>query len=241
MKFYLDAYGLTAFEAVVRDFGARRYGYVVTANVDHIIRYHEDPGFRNTYADASYVLLDSRFLAKWLRFTRGLAIDPCPGSDLTLRVFEDASIAGERLLLVGSTAAQAQALSRRYGLRDLVHIEVPMGFIHDPQQVESCLRRIEAESPFRYCFIAVGSPQQEILSRHLKLRGKTMGLALCVGASIDYLTGKERRAPRWLQRLALEWLFRLLHSPRRLARRYLVRGPRIFAVLSDIQFELRNP
>ena len=74
----------------------------------------------------------------------------------------------------------------------------------------------------------------------LKERAVARGLALCVGASINFLTGLERRAPVWMQHLSLEWLFRLLQDPRRLARRYLVRGPRIFALLPHLEIVLRR-
>jgi exopolysaccharide biosynthesis WecB/TagA/CpsF family protein len=118
-----------------------------------------------------------------------------------------------------------------------------MGFIHDPGAVEACLQFIESHSPFRFCLLAVGSPQQEQLAAMLQSRGRARGLALCVGASIDFLTGRERRAPQWMQAAGLEWLHRLLHSPRRLARRYLVRGPRVFQVLrrADIEWPSQGP
>jgi UDP-N-acetyl-D-mannosaminuronic acid transferase (WecB/TagA/CpsF family) len=64
-------------------------------------------------------------------------------------------------------------------------------------------------------------------------------LALCVGAAIDFVTGAQRRAPLWLQRAGLEWLFRLGQNPARLASRYLVRGPRVFRLLRKTKFVLR--
>jgi UDP-N-acetyl-D-mannosaminuronic acid transferase (WecB/TagA/CpsF family) len=101
-------------------------------------------------------------------------------------------------------------------------------------------RSIESHSPFRFCFIAVGSPQQEMLAQRLQARGIARGLALCVGGSINFLTGLERRAPRWMRRLGFEWFFRLLQSPGRMTWRYLIRGPRIFALLPRIEIELRD-
>jgi UDP-N-acetyl-D-mannosaminuronic acid transferase (WecB/TagA/CpsF family) len=62
-----------------------------------------------------------------------------------------------------------------------------------------------------------------------------------VGASINFLTGTERRAPAWMQRAGIEWLFRLMQNPTRLAKRYLLRGPRIFLFLPRLKFELRTP
>jgi len=125
------------------------------------------------------------------------------------------------------------------GLKDLHHHNPPMGFIRNPAAVETALKFVEDASPFRFCFIAVGSPQQEVVANHLKSRGIARGLALCIGASIDFVTGSERRAPRWMQAMALEWVYRLSQNPRRLARRYLVRGPRFFRYIRQDRLVLR--
>jgi N-acetylglucosaminyldiphosphoundecaprenol N-acetyl-beta-D-mannosaminyltransferase len=116
-----------------------------------------------------------------------------------------------------------------------------MGFIMKLEAVEECLHFVEQASPFRFCFLAVGSPQQEMLAALLRQRGIARGLALCVGASLNFLTGTERRAPLWVQKLSLEWLYRLAQNPRRLWVRYLVRGPRIFGQLRQAQVILRKP
>ena len=236
----LDDYDLAEFTARAARFGQRRFGYVVTPNVDQIIRYHDNAPFRSLYAEAAYVLLDSRFLARCLMMTRGQRVRVCPGSDLTLSLLQETCRPEDRVVLVGGSAVQAQQLAARFGLRGLVHIEPPMGFIRDAAEVERCLERIEAASPFRYCFLAVGSPQQEIVACRLKSRDRARGLALCIGASINFLTGVERRAPPWMRQLGIEWLFRLLQNPGRLAGRYLIRGPRIFRLLPGIRIILRR-
>jgi N-acetylglucosaminyldiphosphoundecaprenol N-acetyl-beta-D-mannosaminyltransferase len=143
--------------------------------------------------------------------------------------------------MVGGSALQAQELRAHYGLKALHHIDPPMNFIHDEAAVESCLRAIEAISPFRFCFLAVGSPQQEIIAQKLKERGVARGLALCIGASINFITGVEKRAPPWIRKSGFEWLFRLIQNPKRLAKRYLLRGPRIFLLLPYIKLRLRRP
>lgn len=145
----------------------------------------------------------------------------------------------DRLVVIGGSHEQAAQLSATYGVT-LLHHNPPMGFINVPAALEDCLQFIEAASPFRFCFLAVGSPQQERVAYLLKERAAARGLALCIGASLNFLSGTERRAPVWMQRLALEWLFRLLQNPRRLAGRYLVRGPRIFKYLADMKIELRK-
>jgi exopolysaccharide biosynthesis WecB/TagA/CpsF family protein len=241
LPYLLDDYDVEGFLRVAATFGEDRFAYVVTPNVDHLIRFHDDATFRALYADAGYVLLDSRFLSHIFRLTKGLSVRVCAGSDLTADLFARIIAPTDPIVLIGATNEQARSLADRYGLKALQHYNPPMGFIRDPREVAECVRFIESHSPFRFCFLAVGAPQQETLAQILKSRGIARGLALCIGASVDFLTGVERRAPVWMRHLGVEWLFRLAMNPGRLARRYLVRGPRVFALLrlTDIQVRPR--
>jgi exopolysaccharide biosynthesis WecB/TagA/CpsF family protein len=236
----IDDHDLDEALQLVATFGSDRYGYIVTPNVDHIIRHHEDSHFRRLYAQAAYVLLDSRFLAHTVGLVKRQVLRVCLGSDLTTAMLNSIIKPLDATILVGGTREQAQILKERYGLVRLRHIDPPMNFIRDPLAVETCLREIEAASPFRYCFLAIGSPQQEIIAQKLKERGSARGLALCVGAAIDFLTGIETRAPVWMQEAGLEWLYRLSRNPRRLWKRYLVRGPKIFLLLWRIELRVRR-
>ena len=233
----LDDHNVSSFSRVAAAFGTDRFGFVITPNVDHLIRYCDDESFRELYSGADYVLLDSRFLSRLLFMTKRLRMRVCPGSDLTAELFQKVIAPTDGVVLVGGSDEQAQWLTQRYGLKDLRHYNPPMGFIRDPKALEACLEFIEAQSPFRFCFLAVGCPQQEMIAQALKTRGRAKGLALCIGASINFLTGEERRAPLWAQRFGIEWLFRLAYSPSRLANRYLVRGPRIFMLLPQMRFD----
>src|SRR5277367_2546409 len=235
----LDDYDVEAFLPIAAASGADRFTYLVTPNVDHLIRYHDDPAFRALYADAAYVLLDSQFLAHIFRIFAGVRVRVCTGSDLTAQLFARVIAPGDPVVLIGCSSEQAGTLANQYGLTALSHYNPPMGFIHDPQQVEACVRFVEAHSPFRFCFFAVGAPQQEILAQSLKARGIARGMAMCIGASVNFLTGMERRAPRWMQRIGMEWLFRLANDPGRLAKRYLVRGPRVFSLLRSTNVVVR--
>jgi exopolysaccharide biosynthesis WecB/TagA/CpsF family protein len=235
----IDDYDLKDALKAVAGFGSDRYGYVVTPNVDHIIRHYQDPQFRALYAQADFVLLDSRFFARIVRIVKRQVLRVCLGSDLTAAVFDSVLKPFDVAVLVGGTAAQARMLRERFGLKVLHHVEPPMNFIRNPAAVEACLRQIEAVGPFRFCFLAIGSPQQEIIAQKLKERGVARGLALCVGTAVNYMTGTERRAPHWVQQAGLEWLYRLLQNPRRLAGRYLVRDPMIFLLVRRIEVRVR--
>ena len=237
----LDNLDVDDFCRLAPTFGTDRYGYVVTPNVDHIIMNFENPAFHDAYENASFTVLDSQFLAHLLRVSRGLKLKVCAGSDLTRRMFETVIRPEDRVVVFGSTAPQVQQLRERFGLKDLVHIDPPMGFIKRPEQVEEALRALEAASPFRYCFFAVGSPQGELTASMLKKRGVARGLGMSIGAAVDFMTGQQDRAPLWMRRAGLEWMYRLLTQPKRLGKRYLVRGPRVFKLLRRVDLESRDP
>jgi N-acetylglucosaminyldiphosphoundecaprenol N-acetyl-beta-D-mannosaminyltransferase len=235
----IDDFDLQRFTSVAAGFGRRRFGFVVTPNADHVLRLHDDSQFRSIYATAQYVLLDSRLIAHMLRFIRGQELPVCTGSDLVANLFEKVIHPDDKLVIVGGSDEQIRLLSEKYHLRNVAHYNPPMGFIKNPEAVEQTLQFVESHSPFRFCLLAVGAPQQEILAQKLRERRVAKGLALCIGASVNFLTGQEKRAPRWMQKFGLEWLYRLLQNPRRLASRYLVRGPRLFKLLSRTDFILR--
>jgi len=237
----IDDCDVTESRALAQSFGTHRYGYVVTANVDHVIRYYYQADFRALYAKAAYVLLDSRFLVHALRLLKRQTLRASPGSDLTTALFEHTIRPHDEVLVVGGTESQVHMLRERYGLKALRHIDVPMKLIHNPAAIEACLREIEAASPFRFCFIALGSPLQEMIAHELQERAIARGLALCVGGAINYMTGAERRAPVWMRRIGFEWLFRLLQHPQRMAYRYLIRGPRIFWLASRMTLRPKRP
>lgn len=236
----LDDYDLPQFLSAAASFGSQRYGYVLTPNVDGLIRLQESAPTRDAYARAAYVLLDSRVAAFMFRLVHRVRIPVCPGSDLTAGLLHQVVQPDDRVLLVGSTEQQAQDLRERFGLKHLLHHNPPMGFIRNPAAVEACLQFMESASPFRFCLIAVGDPQGFIIAHRLAERERARGLAFIIGASIDFITGEQQRAPIWMQRLALEWLYRLMRNPRRLARRYLLRGPKFFVYLFFCRVVLRQ-
>jgi exopolysaccharide biosynthesis WecB/TagA/CpsF family protein len=236
----VDDYDLASFIPVAANFGQERFGYVVTPNVDHLVRYSEDPVFRGHYRTANYVLLDSRFAAYALRIVKGVRLRVCTGSDLTAALLASTVTSGDRIVVIGGSEEQATAIAELHGLTNMRHYNPPMGFAQDMDAVETCLQFIESQSPFRFCFLAVGSPQQELLASLLQARGIARGLALCVGASLNFITGREKRAPQWMQQMALEWLYRLAQNPQRLAGRYLVRGPRFFGHLRRARYVPRK-
>jgi exopolysaccharide biosynthesis WecB/TagA/CpsF family protein len=216
------------------------FAYLVTPNADHLVRLARDPArYGPLYRDAAWRLLDSRVVARLARLL-GLKAPPVvPGSDLTARLLAAVIEPDAPLAMLGGSAATAAAIAVRYGLRALHHHDPPMGFDTDPTAFEAALRFVEA-SAARFTFLCVGSPRQEMVARALLRRGRVGGTALCVGASLRFLSGEEARAPRPVQRAGMEWAWRLAQDPKRLARRYLVDDPAILGLLWRERSALRR-
>ncbi|MDQ4088205.1 MAG: WecB/TagA/CpsF family glycosyltransferase [Pseudomonadota bacterium] len=208
------------------------YGYLVTPNVDHLVRLHtrsaDLPQLADIYRQAAYCTCDSKILAMLAKW-HGIGLPVIPGSDLTAHLFRDVVKDGDRIAVVGGDPLLLDALRRKFPRVDIVQHCPPMGLMQDPA-ARSAAARFIAESRARFTFLCVGSPQQEIIAAEAAALDGSRGLALCVGAALEFLTGRSRRAPLVARRLGLEWAHRLASNPRRLWRRYLVEGPRILAL-----------
>ncbi len=203
------------------------FSYLVTPNVDHVVRLNREPDvFGPLYEGAALSLCDSRIL-ELLAGLKNLTLPVTPGSDLTAALLESIIAPDEAVTIIGGDRALVANIKARYGLTRLQHYAPPMGLRHKPDEISKAARFI-ADHPARFVFICVGSPQQEMIARATAGLSTARGLGLCVGASLDFLAGRARRAPKWMQSMRLEWLFRLISEPRRMWKRYLIDGPRIF-------------
>ncbi|ATE65964.1 WecB/TagA/CpsF family glycosyltransferase [Rhizorhabdus dicambivorans] len=205
------------------------FAYLVTPNVDHVVRLSElddDAPEARAYLLAAWRLCDSRVLSL-LASLQGIALPVVPGSDIIHRLLRDVIEPGDRVCLIGGEAGDVDLLQAMRPEAVFVQHIPPMGLRGDAG-ARTRAARFAVEAAARFTLIAVGSPQQEMIAAEMHGMAGARGTGLCVGASIDYIAGRESRAPRWMRRFALEWLHRLLVNPRRLWRRYLVDGPRIF-------------
>ena len=196
------------------------FAFVVTPNVDHLVRLEHDTVLATLYAQAWLTVCDSRILELIGRIS-GEKIDVAPGSDLTAQLFDNVIDPAETITIIGGSQDVIDRVSARYGLTDVRWHEPPMGLRRNPEAVAECAKFV-ADNPARFVFICVGSPQQEMIAEACLDRGDCTGVGLCVGASLDFLGGKAQRAPRWMQKARLEWLHRLAMEPQRMWRRYLV-------------------
>ncbi|HEX8661715.1 MAG TPA: WecB/TagA/CpsF family glycosyltransferase [Brevundimonas sp.] len=201
------------------------YGYVVTPNVDHVIKLMDGRISRDIYDGADLKICDSRILAHLARL-RGLTLPVYPGSDMTADLL--AASAAEDLVIAvfGPDRAAFDDLAARYPRQTLRWIEAPM--LTPGTAGWTAAVRAAAKAEWDVLLACVSFPKQELFAHALRAAGRKSGVTLCVGASVDFLTGRQQRAPRIFQQLSLEWLHRLLSQPRRMFRRYVIEGPAIF-------------
>jgi N-acetylglucosaminyldiphosphoundecaprenol N-acetyl-beta-D-mannosaminyltransferase len=212
-----------------------RFTYLVTPNVDHLVRLHSQAGAPGSeavlaaYEGADLCVCDSRVLARMAGLL-GVRVTVVPGSDVTARLFADVIEPGDRVAVIGGDEEMAAALRRSHPALDIVQHIPPMGLRRNAAAMEEAAR-FGASCRARFIFLAIGSPQQELLAHLIAQQAGASGCALCIGAAVEFVTGRQQRAPALLQRLSLEWSYRLLREPKRLWRRYLLDGPRILPLL----------
>jgi N-acetylglucosaminyldiphosphoundecaprenol N-acetyl-beta-D-mannosaminyltransferase len=202
------------------------YGYVVTPNVDHVIKLMDGRIEADVYGAAGLKVCDSRILAHLARL-RGKALAVYPGSDLTADLL--ASDHDLTIGVFGPDRAAFDDLAARYPRRRFTFIDAPMGLTPGTGVWISAVDEA-ARADWDVLLACVSFPKQERFAHALRAAGRQSGVTLCVGASVDFLTGRQHRAPRLYQQLSLEWLHRLMSQPRRMFRRYVLEGPAIFGL-----------
>jgi N-acetylglucosaminyldiphosphoundecaprenol N-acetyl-beta-D-mannosaminyltransferase len=220
-------------EVISADCGAP-YRYVVTPNSYHVVAAHDAPAcLLPIYRAAWLSVCDSRIVRALARLDRR-TLPLVTGSDLVAALLARLNAQGrpglpQRILIVGPPRSVAVPLEAAYP--NLIFDILPAldGLAHDAERrlgvARACVSR-----RWDIALLCLGCPAQELIAHKLADLGRQSGIALCVGASIDFLTGARTRAPRWLQRLSLEWAYRLAREPGRLWRRYLIESPKILRI-----------
>jgi len=212
-----------ALEQAVRGRLVLRQGFAIaTINLDHLDKLKHDTSFRTAYAAQDFVVADGNPIV-WLSRLARRPVELVPGADLVVPLAKWARDAGVKIALVGSTEAALRAARQQLcalveGLEICAEIAPEMGF--DPEgrvadEVFSTLKECDAG----LVFVALGAPKQEMFAARGRTILPSVGFA-SIGAGLDFLAGTQNRAPRWVRRFAMEWLWRAINSPMRLGRRY---------------------
>jgi N-acetylglucosaminyldiphosphoundecaprenol N-acetyl-beta-D-mannosaminyltransferase len=202
-------------------------GYVCTGNLDHLVMLQKDADFHAIYARADLVLADGMPVVWLSRLGRGGRLrERVAGSDLFWELARVSAARGLRLFYLGGLPGAAEqaaaAAEARYPGAQICGIYCPPfeTFATDAEQ-ERVRATIRATRP-DVLLVALGAPKQEKWIA-ANLERLEVPVSIGVGGSFEMASGIIRRAPRWMQRVGMEWLHRMLQEPGRLSRRYLSR------------------
>lgn len=227
--------------AHVRERGLAGEGFTLfTLNLDHLVKRRADPAFSAAYSRATFVTADGAPVVALAR-RQGASLTRTTGADLVVPLCAMAEHEGLPLFFFGSSshllAGAATELTRRYPKLNIVGWEAPpYGFDPTSLSAEAAADRIAA-SGARFCLVALGAPKQELFVDAMSARHPELGF-FCIGAALDFIGGGQARAPAWMRNKHLEWAWRMMSDPRRLAVRYL----RCAMLLLDLAWkQVRQP
>ena len=196
---------------------------LATINLDHLVKLRTNPAFRSAYAQQTMVVADGNPIL-WLSYLAHRPVSLVPGSDLVLPLVRVATEQGRPVVLFGSSASALDGAA--HAMRKVVPkanislcIAPTYGFDPTGHGAESMLQQINDQGPC-LCLVALGAPKQELFTAFGRKIAPQAGFA-SVGAGVDFLSGHQLRAPDWSRRMALEWLWRAIQSPKRMVPRYL--------------------
>lgn len=201
---------------------ARKPSYFITANLNYAMLCDEDPTLEALNSHADFLVADGMPLV-WAAKGQGTPLpERVAGADLVVHLCERAAAKGYRIYILGGPPNQAEEagrmLEKKYPGFILAGTDCPPFRRWTPEDIHDMEERIRQARP-DILFVAFGQPKGErwILE---KLEPLQVPLSLQIGGSFDFVTGRLKRAPRWMQKTGLEWVYRFLQEPRRLGTRY---------------------
>lgn len=208
---------------------------VATINAQFCVLAESDMVFRDCIRRAEFVCADGVSISLAARLLAGAQVERMAGVDLVEAVCSRGAERGLRVFLLGGRPgcadSLAKLLSERYpGIRIAGVASPPLSFEKSASTLSALLDEVRAARP-HVVLVALGAPKQELFIDQY-LRNLKIPIAVGVGGSFEIITGVTRRASRLVQRLGLEWLYRLCQEPRRLWRRYLLGNPQFLWIMS---------
>lgn len=211
--------------------------YVCITGVHGVMESQTDPELRNIHNQAGLVTPDGMPMVWMSRLAGHKHVDRVYGPDLMLAVCEVSTEKGYRHFFYGGNEGVPELLRDKLqqkfpGLQVVGTYSPPFRPL-TPEEDAAIVAQINAAQP-DIVWVGLSTPKQERwMAAHL---GKVQAPVMVgVGAAFDFHAGLKQQAPRWMQRSGMEWFFRMVSEPKRLARRYLQNNPRfVIAVLMQL-------
>jgi exopolysaccharide biosynthesis WecB/TagA/CpsF family protein len=219
----------------------RRFTQICTVNLDFVVNARRNKAVRTVLSQSEMNLADGSPVL-WLgRLTRQHLPERVAGADFVPRLAAAATGSGATVFFLGgeggaAAAAAATLQARHPGLGVAGTYEPPRAALADMDDAE-IMRRLDETKP-DILFVAFGHPKQDLWIAAHRDR-LPVSVAIGVGCTFDLIAGHRRRAPAWMQRVGLEWLFRVAHEPARLAKRYAIDGYWLLAILVPLSLQQR--
>lgn len=221
-------------ELVIEGAVNRKSNYVVTPNVDHIVNTYKNPYFKEIYDNASLILADGMPLVTFSKYLGKELKEKVSGSDLTPMIFNLAQEKSFRVFIFGSREGVAdQAIKimkqkHQYNF-DIEAYSPEFGFENNDETLANSINKIKEFNP-DILLVSLGSPKGE----YFIYKNKdilNIPVMIQVGASIDFIAGTIKRAPKWMQNNNLEWFYRFIKEPKRMFNRYFVNDSYFIKIL----------
>lgn len=203
----------------------RKISQITTPNVDQIVRIEKDPYFKEIVDNSELLLVDGTPLM-WIakRYKKPFKEKIC-GSDLMPELCSIAAKKGYKVFLLGAAPGVADIAAQKLketnlGLQIVGTYSPPIGFEKDQQELDH-INEILFNSKADMLFVGMGVPKQDIFIYENKEKYQ-IPTSFAIGGTIDFIAGKQKRAPKWINKIGMEWFYRFLCSPKRMFKRYFV-------------------
>ena len=202
-------------------------GFVVTPNVDHLVKLQKDREFLKTYRAANYKVCDSKILQYAAKFLGNPIQEKISGSDF-FPTFCEYNKNNEHIKifilggLEGVPEKAQEEINKKIGRNIIVDCcSPPFGFEKDEKLCQEIVDKING-SQATVIGVGLGAPKQEKWIAKYKKQLKNIKIFLAIGAAIDFEAGNKPRSPQWMSQIGLEWFYRLMSEPKRLWKRYFI-------------------
>ena len=213
---------------------SKKKSYVVAVNVDVIMKIEQDEELKTITNEADMVLTDGKPLIWISKLKKAPIKEKISGSDLVPKLCELSDKKGYTIFILGGKdgiAEQAKKkLESQYKNIRIVGVYSPkFGFENDKKELTKINSMINKKKP-DLLFVCLGCPKQEKwIYNHINEYDAKV--SICAGATVDFLAGNMKRAPKWMSNCGLEWFYRFLQEPKRLFKRYFIDDIKILKLL----------
>ena len=222
---------IDAIEKMISD---RKKSYIVPINVDVVMQIENDPKLKEIVDKADLVLVDGQPLVWIARWHKKPVKAKISGSDLIPELCKVAAKRGYSIFIIGGADGVAEIaktnLEKQFiGIQIVGTYAPPFGFEKDDNELEKINLMINQKNP-DILIACLGCPKQEkwIYDNYQKYNAN---VSICAGATVDFLAGNVKRAPKWMSNHGLEWLFRVTQDPKRLIKRYFIDDVKIISLI----------